>query len=90
MNKATWKNNAVTFVQWNGDNLTEVQDFVGKEHKIYKPIDNGNELYIKGIGIIGNGDYICKNQNYAYNTFDIYSWKTFPRLINEDIGSGLD
>ena len=88
-NRATWQTNSVSFVQWKGNNIEEVKEFVGKEHKIYTPIDESKEIYVHGIGIVREQDYLCKNENYAYNPIQILSWKVFPRLINEDIGSGL-
>lgn len=85
--KATWKTNSVEFVQWN-NNIDEVKAFVG-DHKVFVSTDNSGEIFISGVGIARSGDYICKNGNYAYTPLSIYSWKVFPRIINEDIGSGL-
>lgn len=87
--KATWKNNSVEFIQWKGDNLKEIEDFVGKDHKIFIAADGSNEIYIRGIGIAIKTDYLYKNGNYIYSPITISSWKMFPRLVNEDIGSGL-
>lgn len=87
--EVTWSNNKVKFVQWNGLNIDIVREFV-KEHKIYRSIDKEDELYIAGVGLVEKDDYICKDCRYIYDNYRIYSWKVFPRLINEDIGSGLD
>ena len=87
--KATWKNNSVEFVQWNGSNLYEVENFIGKDHKVFLSTDGSDEIYVKDIGIVGKNDYLCRNGNYTYNPIQIYSWKVFPRIVNEDIGSGL-
>ena len=86
--KATWKNNSVDFVKWNGDNLDEVKEFVG-DKKVFLATDNSDEIYICGVGIVRKGDYICKNGYYIYSPLFVCSWKEFPRLVNEDIGSGL-
>ena len=87
--EATWNNNKVKFVQWDGLNIDIVKEFV-KDHKIYRSIDKEDELYITGVGLVEKDDYICKDCRYIYDNYRIYSWKVFPRLIKEDIGSGLD
>lgn len=85
---ASYKDNTVTFVQWNGSNLDEVKEFVVGE-RVFLATDGSEELYITNLGIVRKMYYICKDNNYAYKPFVVYSWKVFPRIINEDIGSGL-
>lgn len=86
--QATWKNNSVKFVQWRGDNIDEVKDFV-KDKKVFISTDNSGELFVNGVGVVRKSDYVCKNGYYEYSPLFICSWKVFPRIINEDIGSGL-
>lgn len=85
---ATWKNNSVEYVQWNGSNLYEIENFVGNDHKVFMSTDGSGEIYVNGIGTVGKNDYLCRSKNYAYNPIQIYSWKVFPRIVNEDIGTG--
>lgn len=87
--KATWINNSVEFVQWKGDNIEEIKDFVFG-HRVFMSVDNTSEIYIEGIGVAGIKDYIYKSGYYDYAPILISSWKVFPRIINEDIGSGLN
>ena len=84
---ATYKDNSVRYIQWNGNNLDEVKQFVGE--RVFLATDGSEELYISNLGIVRKMHYICKDNNYAYKPFVVYSWKVFPRIINEDIGSGL-
>ena len=46
-------------------------------------------VYGNGGHVVRKGDYICKNGYYIYSPLLVCSWKEFPRLVNEDIGSGL-
>lgn len=84
---ATYKDSSVRYVQWNGCNLDEVKQFVGE--RVFIATDGTEELYICNIGIVRKMQYICKNNCYAHIPFTVYSWKVFPRIVNEDIGSGL-
>lgn len=85
--KATWQNNSVEFVQWKGNNIEDVKSFVKEDRTVFLATDGSMELYIVGTGRVRTGDYICKNGNYAFNSLQIYSYKVFPRIINEDINS---
>lgn len=86
--KASYKDNTVDYVQWNGSNLDEVKEFL-VDKRVFLATDSSEELYVLDLGIVRKMHYICKDNNYAYNPFHVYSWKVFPRIINEDIGSGL-
>lgn len=86
--KATFKDNSVEFVQWKGNNIDEVKSFVG-DKKVFMSTDNSNEIFVCGVGIVPIYDYIYKAGYYTYNSLRICSWKVFPRIVNEDIGSGL-
>ena len=87
--KATWKNNSVEFVQWKGNNIDEVKTFVG-DKKVFMSTDNSGEIFVSGVGVVRKCAYICKNGYYEFTPLFICSWKVFPRIVNEDIGSGLE
>lgn len=92
--KATWINNDVEWVKWDGTNLDEIKKLIGDYgHHIYFPenYEQTKELYISTLGTLKTGDYITKSHGtFGWTAcFEIHSWKTFPRMINEDIGSGL-
>ena len=92
---ATWIKNDVDFVKWEGNNLDEIKELLG-DCSSYVPLfkedyEKTKELYIKGLGTLRVGDYLTRSRrNLGWSDcIEIHSWKTFPRLINEDIGSGL-
>lgn len=93
MANATWKNNTVEFIQWTGNNLYEVEEFVEKASqgtKIFISTDGSNEIYVIGVGIVRQNDYLYKSGNYTYSPILVSSWKVFPHIVNEDIRSGLE
>ena len=93
--KATWINNEVEWVKWDGTNLDDIKALINKYscHKIYFPenYEKTKELYISHLGTLKTGDYLTKTHRTLgwSEVLEIHSWKTFPRMINEDIGSGL-
>ena len=89
---ATWTNNDVKWVKWEGNNIDEIIELIGTDYKLSTPILPNEEkvLYVHGIGKLRIGDYLTEsNRNLNVPTYEIHSWKLFPRMINEDIGSGL-
>lgn len=93
--KSTWISNDVEWVKWDGSNIDEIKELLGdiSRHKIYFPEDyeKSKELYISNLGTLRTGDYLTKSHRTLGWTefFEIHSWKGFPRMVNEDIGSGL-
>lgn len=90
---ATWIENEVQWVKWEGDNLDEVKELLGDRYKIFFPEDyeKTKTINIHNLGMLEVGSYITKTYRgigWAY-VYEIHSWKTFPRMIKEDIGSGL-
>ena len=93
--KSTWISNDVEWVKWDGSNLDEIKELLGKNsiYKIYftEEYKKDKKLYISNLGVLEVGNYLTKShRTVAWSElFEIHSWKTFPRMINEDIGSGL-
>ena len=80
----------VDWIRYTGENLEEVKEFCKKIHKDKKIfIDTGESktLYWETVGIIRIGDFVVYGyieQNF-YKHERIISWKTFPRMIKEEI-----
>ena len=85
----------VEWVRYTGDNLEEIKTFckiLHKDKKLFIDTDESKTLYWENIGTIRIGDFVVKGELYGHSwkTDWIVSWKTFPRMIKEEIPVFMD
>lgn len=90
MAKYMRKPQVVEAIQWNGDNIDVIKDFVGKENVIvYHLIDNYDNIYVMDANNIMHvyiHDYIVKHKNgvvKVMNHFDFEKDYQSDNILNK-------